>query len=195
VNKPLISDCDVINNINPDDLWAIDKFILSKKLGYNCGPAGVLPDKEGVYIVRPCVNARMMSAGAEFKHLNTVDDVIPNGYFWCEVFNGRHRSFDYNWGKQTLAVEGFRNDPNRLDRFSCWTKISDIFVLPEFIQNLADRYEWLNVETIDTNIIEVHFRYNDDFANHTANTIVPVWQDQFYHSPAGERLGFLLKNK
>ena len=24
-----------------DDLWALDKLILSKKLGYKCGPAGI----------------------------------------------------------------------------------------------------------------------------------------------------------
>ena len=42
-------------------------------------------------------------------------------------------------------------------------------------------------------MIEVHFRYNDDFANHDATTIIPVWSDQFYPSVAGDRLGFLLK--
>jgi hypothetical protein len=38
----------------------------------------------------------------------------------------------------------------------------------------------------------VHFRYNDDFSNHNATTIIPVWKDEFYHSPSGDRLGFLL---
>jgi len=188
-----LSDCDTINNIDPKDLWVIDKFILSKRLGYNCGPAGVLPHKQDQYIVRPCVNIRMMSAGAKFEFLNTVDDVIPDGFFWCEIFEGRHRSFDYHWGKQTLAVEGFRDDPDRLDRFSCWSKIKDKFKLPPIIQEIANQYKWLNVETIGDNIIEVHFRYNDDFSTHNADSIIPIWKEKFYHSPAGDRLGFLLQ--
>jgi len=188
-----ISDCDILDTIDTADLWVIDKFILSKRLGYICGPAGVLPKLESKYIVRPCVNIRMMAAGAKFEFLNTVDDAIPDGFFWCEIFEGRHRSFDYHWGKQTLAVEGFRDDLDRLDRFSRWSKIKDEFKLPPIIQELADRYEWLNVETIGDNIIEVHFRYNDDFSNHDADSIIPIWKEQFYHSPAGDRLGFLLQ--
>jgi hypothetical protein len=188
-----ISDCDVIDDINPKDLWVIDKFILSKQLGYVCGAAGIVPKQTGKYIVRPCINIRMMAAKASFIELNNTDDVIPDGFFWCEIFKGRHRSFDYHWGKQVLAVEGFRDDPNRLDRFSRWCKIDDKFILPNVIQDIADRYEWLNIETIGDKIIEVHFRYNDDFANHNADCIIPIWKEEFYESPAGDRVGFLLK--
>jgi len=188
-----ILDCDTIDTIDPKDLWIIDKFILAKRLGYICGPAGVLPPREDQYIVRPCINVRMLSRGAKFMWLNTLDDIIPDGFFWCEIFKGRHRSFDYKWGKQILAVEGFRTDSNRLDRFSHWTKISDLFILPDFIQEIASRYKWFNVEVIGNNIIEAHFRYNDDFANHTATTIIPIWKEQFYASQEGDRLGFLLK--
>ena len=190
-----ITDGDILNSIDIDDIWIIDKFILSKKLGYICGPAGVLPPKETKYIVRPCINVRMLSKGAKFMYLNVSDDTIPDGFFWCEVFEGRHRSFDYNWGKQTLAVEGFRDDPNRLDRFSYWAKINDVFLLPNFLQEIANRYEWFNVETIGDKIIEAHFRYNDDFKNHTANVIIPIWKENFYASQEGDRIGFLLKNE
>jgi len=187
-----ISDSDVLDSIDPKDLWLIDKFILAKRLGYVCGPAGCLPPKAARYVVRPCINIRMMSYGAEFIWLNTVDDIIPDGYFWCEIFEGRHRSFDYNWGQQTLAVEGFREDPDRLNRFSRWTKIDDQYQLPELIQEVAYRYEWINVETIGDKIIEVHFRYNDDFANHSATTIIPIWKEQYYPSSCGDRIGFIL---
>jgi hypothetical protein len=186
-----IDDVDVFDSIAPDDLWCVDKLILSKKLGYVCGPAGVVPPP-GKYIVRPIMNLRMMSVGARIQCLDS--DSIPDGYFWCELFAGRHLSFDYNWGKQTLAVEGFRTEPTRLDRFSHWTRIDQDFKLPEILQTVADRYEWFNVEVIGDSIIEVHFRYNDDFVNHTANTIIPVWRDEFYSSLAGDRLGFILKD-
>jgi hypothetical protein len=113
-----IGDPDIWDTIDPDDLWIYDKLILSRKLGYVCGPAGVAPLVTDRYIVRPCVNFRMMSLGAQFMQLGPDDhDKIHHGYFWCEVFKGRHLSFDYNYGKQVLAVEGFREDPSRLDRF------------------------------------------------------------------------------
>jgi hypothetical protein len=187
-----IDDVDVFDSIAPDDLWCVDKLILSKKLGYVCGPAGVVPPP-GKYIVRPIMNLRMMSVGARIQCLDS--DSISDGYFWCELFAGRHLSFDYHWGKQTLAVEGFRTDPDRLDRFSHWTRLDQDFKLPEILQTVADRYEWFNVEVIGDRVIEVHFRYNDDFANHDATTIIPVWSDEFYSSPAGDRIGFILKDK
>jgi hypothetical protein len=188
---PLIGDADVFNNIAPDDLWCVDKLILAKKLGYICGPAGIPPPHPGHYVVRPIMNLKMMSKGASIQYLDS--DSIPDGYFWCEIFTGRHFSFDYHWGVQTLAVEGFRNDPLRLDRFSRWTKIDNVFKLPEILQLIADKYIWFNVEVIGDKVIEVHFRYNDDFSNHSATTIIPVWKEEFYFSPAGDRLGFLLE--
>lgn len=188
-----IGDADVFDSIAVDDLWCVDKLILAKKLGYICGPAGIAPPRADTYVVRPIMNTRMMSAGARLQYLDS--DSIPDGYFWCEQFVGRHLSFDYNWGRQTLSVEGFRTDPERLDRFSRWTRTADVFELPEILQSVADRYEWFNAEAIDNRVIEVHFRYNDDFANHTANTIVPVWREGFYPSPAGDRLGFILVDK
>lgn len=187
---PQINDIDVFDNITPDDLWCADKVILSKKLGYMCGPAGIPPPQPGMYIVRPIMNLKSMCVGTTIQYLDS--DSIPDGYFWCEIFTGRHLSFDYNWGKQTLAVEGFRNDEARLDRFSSWSKVEDTFILPDVLQVVANKYEWFNVEVIGTKVIEVHFRYNDDFANHSATTIVPVWNDQFYYSRAGDRLGFVL---
>jgi len=186
----LVSDSDVFDTIDISDLWCCDKLILSKKLGYYCGPCGIAP-KPGKYIVRPLMNLRMMSRGAALEYLDS--DSIPDGYFWCEVFSGRHLSFDYCHGHQTLAVEGFRNS-QRLDRFSHWTRVPDQFVLPAQLQAVAERYAHFNVEVVGDHIIEVHFRYNDDFHNHTANTIVPVWRDEFYQSTCGDRLGFILKD-
>jgi len=189
---PQIGDVDVFDSIATDDLWCMDKLILSKKLGYICDPAGIPPTVPDYYVVRPIMNLKMMGVGATIKYLDS--DTIPDGYFWCEIFSGRHLSFDYHWGKQTLAVEGFRTDALRLDRFSRWTKIEEDFELPEILQTVADRYSWFNVEVVGDKVIEVHFRYNDDFANHNANTIIPVWSDEFYSSPAGDRLGFILKD-
>jgi hypothetical protein len=136
----------------------------------------------------------MMSKGAQFMELSPDNhDIVPDGYFWCEVFNGRHLSFDYTFGKQILAVEGFRDNNNRLDRFSRWEKVENKFELDEMLQSIASRYEQFNIEVIGDKVIEVHMRHNDDFIGHNSNVIIPIWKDNFYDSPCGDRLGFLLK--
>jgi hypothetical protein len=188
-----VSDVDCWDKIDPEDLWVTDKLILAKRLGYVCGPAGLKVPRAAYYVVRPCVNYRMMSRGATIEYLDCNDDSIPDGYFWCERFKGRHLSFDFNYGVQTLAVEGFRDDSERLDRFSKWTKVDDIFFVPPILQPILKKYEWVNLEVIGDNVIEVHFRYNDDFACHGSKTIIPVWKDKFYHSECGDRVGFILE--
>jgi hypothetical protein len=111
---------------------------------------------------------------------------------------------DYHWGEQALTVEGHRDDPLRLDRFSRWNRVDQDVPLPEILHGLEDHAEWINVEYIGDRVIEVHLRLNDDFANHDADEIVPVWPGQdpappegwsWYGSVAGERLGFWTKNK
>ena len=193
----MMNDVDVWNFIEPDDLWIYDKLILARKQNYYCGPAGTSPIKPGEYIVRPCVNFLMMGHGAKVEKIHQYGHKIdvPPGYFWCERFYGRHLSFDFHYGKQVLAVEGFKNDPNRLDRFSKWQKCEEQLTLPDFLVTIAEKYEWLNVECIGDKIIEVHLRYNDDFEGHSAKTIVPIWRENFYRSECGDRIGFILEDK
>ena len=188
----MINDSDVWTTIDAEDLWIYDKLILSRRLGHECGPAGVAPSRTGRYCVRPISNYRMMGRGSSIVHIEQGQDTIPDGYFWCELFTGRHLSFDYNWGRQCLAVEGIRHE-GRTDRFAQWQRVDDVFALPGILHAVAVRHEWLNIETIGDKIIEAHLRYNDDFEGHGANTIVPVWKEEFYNSPWGDRIGFLLK--
>ena len=189
-----MDDCDVWKFVDGKDAWIYDKLILSKRLGYYCGPAGVAPDHSGKYIVRPISNYRMMGRGSSIMHIDAGKDIIPDGYFWCEIFTGRHLTFDYCHGVQCLAAEGFK-DSIRTDRFASWKKVNDVFQLPELLMDIAAKYEWLNVEVIDDKIVEVHLRYNDDFVGHDVDEIFPIWKEDFYDSPCGDRIGFLLKRK
>lgn len=189
-----MDDWDVWKFIDGEDAWVYDKLILSKRLGYYCGPAGVAPELSGEYVVRPISNYRMMGRGSSIVHIDAGRDIIPDGYFWCEVFRGRHLTFDYRYGVQQLAAEGFK-DSTRTDRFSSWKRVEDIFTLPPILKPVAEKYEWLNIEVIDSKIVEVHLRYNDDFAGHDADEIFPIWKEDFYDSPCGDRIGFLLKRK
>lgn len=193
-----MDDKDYWNYIDPEDLWVTDKLLLAKRLGYVCGPAGVPPPCADFYVVRPCVNYRMMSRGAQIMFLSPDEyESVPDGYFWVERFRGRHISYDYNYGFQYLAVEGFRDDPTRLDRFSKWRRLhdSEIFYVPDILIHILKKYKWTNIETIGGRVIEVHFRYNDDFRGHIGEEIIPVWKDEFIHSPCGDRVGFIIKEK
>jgi len=187
-----MDDSDVWKFMDTQDMWVYDKLILSRLLGYRCGPSGVAPTTTGYYIVRPISNYRGMGLGSSIVTLKAGEDVIPDGYFWCEVFTGRHLSFDYNRGTQCLAVEGIK-DSKRTDRFAAWKKTRDEFKLPDFLQVIASKYEWFNCETIGGKIIEVHLRNNPDFTGHTSNEIVPIWRENFLDSPDADRVGFLLK--
>lgn len=187
-----MDDSDVWEFIDPADLWIYDKLILARRLGYVCGPAGVAPAATGKYIVRPISNYRGMGLGSSIMLLHQGEDIIPNGTFWCEVFSGRHLSFDYQHGAQCLAVEGIKGS-ERTDRFECWRKVDDVFELPRFLSEIADRYEWFNVETIGGQIIEVHLRNNPDFIGHDSREIIPIWREHFLDSPDADRVGFLLR--
>lgn len=204
-NLQLIDDCDVWPNCPTDWLWVYDKLIVARKQNISAGPAGISVPHDGDYVVRPITNIRMMSRGASIQRLTRSNpDAVPDGYFWSEIVKGRHVSVDYHCGQQDLTVEGFRDDTRRLDRFSCWSKISEVYALPEFLTGLGQIVPWINVEYIGSTAIEVHLRYNDDFRNHTGDVIYPVWRDnplpqplntQWYDSPSGDRLGFWVKNK
>lgn len=187
-----MNDCDVWKFIEAQDAWIYDKLILSRLLGYKCGPAGVAPDQSGDYIVRPISNYRMMGKGSQIMHIEAGQDVIPDGHFWCEVFTGRHLTFDYSYGIQILAVEGFKDD-ERTDRFVSWKKVECRFDLPPILLPIVEKYQWLNIEVIGDKIIEVHLRRNDDFMNHNSSQVFPIWKENFYDSPCGDRVGFLLE--
>lgn len=169
---------------DPNELWAMDKLILARKMGYRCGPAGVPVDVPGEYIVRPCVNAMGLGLGAEKKYLEYQTTHLEPGYFWCEFFTGRHLSVDYYYGEQTLCVEGFKSD-NTFTTWDRWLRVDDQIPLPSILNQFKHK-EWINCEFIDGNLIEVHFRYNPDFALRSdINEFVPVWIEDEIDPPEG----------
>ena len=200
-----IDDKDVWRRCPVDYLWIYDKLILAAKCGHRAAPAGIPVPKAAEYIVRPITNIRMMSRGASKQWLTPEDtDLVPDGYFWSECFDGRHTSVDFHYGIPTLAVEGFRDDPDRLDRFSRWERIDENYKFPKVLGDLWRLTPWVNVEYVGGKIIEVHLRWNDDFANHSSDVIYPVWKDNplpqpqsttWYPSPCGDRLGFWIRNR
>ena len=194
--KPLY-DTDVWSTVDAEDLWIFDKLILSRRLKYVCGPTGVTVPRPGRYIVRPCVNLMGMSLGAKIVHLEKSTDHLPAGYFWQEIFEGRHLSIDFKWNKMIRCTEGFVNK-NNISRFDRWIVTDDYPRLPAIVHRLVTKYEYANVEMIGGKVIEVHLRGNPDFDD-GAVEVIPVWNDEspevddrFVYVPDedGDRLGF-----
>ena len=200
-----VSDCDVYDSCPPQWLWIYDKLVVARRQGIMAAPAGISVPRPGEYIIRPITNIRMMGRGASRQWLDPNDDyLVPDGFFWSEILQGPHLSVDYHWGQQKLTVQGFRENTARLDRFSRWCRVDADRPLPAMLHDLKYYQEWINVEYIGDHVIEIHLRYNDDFANHDADEIWPIWpessQEQppgtsWYASAAGDRLGFWIQNK
>ncbi len=170
-------------NVDPDDMWVFDKLILSTKLGYNCGPAGVPVPKPGRYIVRPCVNAVGLGLGAKFVDIDDVTDNLTPGHFWCEIFEGRHLSVDYHYGLQVLCVEGLKNN-DTFTKWNEWKRTSDYVSRPSLILPILKKYEWVNCEYINGNLIEIHLRHNVDFDGNIDH-FIPVWEGESTIPPEG----------
>lgn len=172
-------------SVDPEDLWIYDKLILSRKLGYNCGPSGVKVPHAGLYIVRPITNLEGMGVGAEIKWINEdTYHLVPAGYFWCEVFEGRHLSVDYVFGDQVLCVEGIRDKHDPLYKWQEWKKVDDHIPLPEVLASLP--YKNINCEFVGGNLIEAHLRPNPDFQE-DHDVVYPVWEGQSIEPPTGFR--------
>jgi len=181
---------------NTEDLWIFDKLILSRKLGYVCGPVGLDVPRPDRYIIRPVMNLLGMGREAEITFIKQSTDMYPAGHFWCEVFKGRHLSVDYELGKQVLCVEGLRNDSDPLYRWARWQKVDIEVPYPNILRN---DLPYVNCEFIDGKLIEVHLRHNPDWL-HNSDWLIPVWEGdntdppkgmKFIRDPDFKRLGFL----
>lgn len=169
---------------DPEDLWIFDKLILSRYLGYMCGPVGTPVPKEGYYMVRPCVNALGLGLGAQKHYIKDSTNHLTPGHFWCEWFDGDHISIDYDWGKQCLAVQGFKAS-GTFTRWDRWIRVDDVKIkMPAFLGNIRVKYSKINCEYIGGKLIEVHLRHNPDFPGNRQEYI-PVWQGQNECPPQG----------
>jgi len=183
---------------DPEDLWIFDKLILAKKLGYVCGPAGVFVPKPSQYVIRPITNVLGMGIAAYTMSLQKETDMVAPGYFWCEMFRGRHLSVDYINQEQVLCVEGIRDHAAELYRWALWKRVDDVVPYPEILHSLKQTYQHINCEFVDGKLIEVHLRLNPDFTD-DVDLLRVVWDDmnttppegmEFVESPDYRRRGF-----
>ena len=158
--------------------WVYDRLQLSQMLGYECGPAGTLPPRPGIWFVKPIINLNGMGVDAYAREY-TADDVFPirPGSFWMPRFIGRHFSIDLKrvargWDVE-LAVECFYRNQRPYE----WRKVSYWPEFPVPISPDGTDLAYLNLELIGNNVIEAHLRRNCDFdAMPEANAAFPVWE-------------------
>lgn len=168
-----------------DDLWIMDKLILSRKLKYNCGPVGQDVPKPGYYCVRPCVNMLGLGLGAKKYWIDEETHTLTIGHFWCEWFEGRHLSVDYHKGQCVLVVEGHKQS-STFTKWDRWIKLDEQIAMPKILQQFAFKYPNINCEFIGDNLIEVHLRSNPDFEDGITE-FIPVWEGQDQEPPIGYR--------
>lgn len=166
-----MEDYQVYDQVDGHDKWVMNKLLLSEKLNYLCGPGGKPVPSPGYYMVRPVMNLYGMGAGAAIMYLKT-GFAVPPGYFWQEIFYGRHLSVDYEFGDSILAVEGTKKD----GVFHRWAKVNDIVPAPRVLKPIMSRYRRFNVEYIGGKVIECHFRGNPDFEGHNHDCLEVVWE-------------------
>lgn len=163
------------NQVHPSDLWVYNKLILSRVLGYNCGPVGTSVPKPDFYVVRPAMNLYGMGRFARIEYIHKYTEWYHPGEFWCEIFEGEHLSVDFHHKQQKLTVIGNRDAESDLYRWSKWEKIDREVEFPEILNDLHGYYDWINCEFIGNKLIEVHFRQNPDFRYGNSEAI-PVWE-------------------
>ena len=165
------------SSIQPEDLWVYNKLQLSRVLGYTCGPAGLEVPNPGFYVVRPSINFMGMGRYARKEIIKRDTEHLHPGSFWCEVFEGEHLSVDYQHKESKLIVRGKKNDMDKLYKWSMWEVVERTVAFPEVLNDIGDRYEWINCEFIGDKLIEVQMRRNPDF-RYGNKVAVPVWNDQ-----------------
>ena len=198
----MYSDTQAWNHVHNEDMWIFDKLILSKRLGYICGPHGIDVPKPGRYVVRPVVNIEGMGRKARIIEIEkSTKSLLEPGEFWCEVFTGRHLSVDYIKGKQILCVEGIRDPADPLWKWSKWIRTDDQIEYPSIMKALKCLYPYVNIEMIGDRIIEIHLRLNPNWKSYNGDEIIPVFDDYleplegYRYVPSAEyhRRGFFQK--
>jgi hypothetical protein len=170
-------DSDIWQTTDPHDLWVMDKLIVSKLAGHVCGPRGSKVPVPGRYMVKPVINSFGMGLMARIEHVSGYAETIHPSEFWCEIFEGRHISVDYEKGKQVLAVEGIKHDGMPFQRFSMWVRVEDEIPIPDFLDEIAVRHRFVNCEFIGGKLIEIHLRRNPDF-QWGNSVMIPAWVDE-----------------
>ncbi len=168
-----------------------NKLWLSEKLGYHCGPSGLAPAQSGWFITRPIMNLSGMGVGAEKLWIDADDATkVQPGYFWCEFFEGRHISINYDkYGSDYVVKNSYEGFKTSDGQFIEWVKTDKKIELPKWIKKelCCSNIKICNAEFIDNKLIELHLR---DSPDPLADSLFPVWKDDKITVDKLSRLGY-----
>ena len=160
--------------------WVYDRLQLAQALQYECGPAGTLPPRAGIWFVKPIINLNGMSVDAYAREYDGGPSYpLRPGSFWMPRFTGRHLSLDLRRERNGWQIEFAVECIYRNGRPYEWRRVTDRPRLPVLVAPGATDISWLNVELLGSHVIEVHLRRNHDFdAMPEALSAFPVWEGQ-----------------
>jgi hypothetical protein len=160
--------------------WVYDRLQLAQALHYECGPAGTLPPRAGIWFVEPIINLNGMGVDAHARNYDGGPSYpIRPGNFWMPRFIGRHLSLDLRRERNEWQIESAIECIYRNGRPHEWRRVTDRPRLPVLVSPGAADISWLNVELLGSNVIEMHLRRNHDFdAMPAAHSAFPVWEGE-----------------
>jgi hypothetical protein len=171
-----------------------NKLYLASRLGYDCAPGGVPPNKSNFYCVRPIYNLDGMSVGARRQWIEADDrHGVEPGYFWCEWFDGDQYSITYRasdfFSYDQISCYKAERDIDQLFRFKRWTRSDHKFMIPATLEEelMMSGVGVVNIEVIGDKVIEIHFR---DTPDPDYDELIPVWSDEQQVVDIYEKLGY-----
>ena len=140
--------------------WVYDRLQLAQALHYECGPAGTLPPRAGIWFVKPIINLNGMGVDAHARNYDGGPSYpIRPGNFWMPRFIGRHLSLDLRRERNEWQIESAIECIYRNGRPHEWRRVTDRPRLPV--------------------LIEMHLRRNHDFdAMPATYSAFPVWEGE-----------------
>lgn len=154
---PYMPDSEIYHLLPQADRWIMNKLTLAERLGYNCGPTGMVV-AAGDYCVRPIMNLRGHGAGGFFKVT-----VAPGarrqfhslpGYFWMDWFDGVHTWVQYiddvpvTYSENPVVDDVMSTSVRRSDNGNAIAAPA----LPAILQGIS---KYMLVEMLGDKIIEV----------------------------------------
>jgi hypothetical protein len=136
------------------------------------------------------MNLAGMSLNAK-KMFIEKDDIscVPPGYFWCEWFDGCQYSVSYKWNEGFwFPISSYKahRDEQNLYKFRKWTRSSWVASLPKKLEELKD-VQIINVEFVNSKIIEVHLR---DTPDPQYEELIPIWKSDTQLVDIYKQLGY-----
>lgn len=154
----------------PDHKWVYNKLEIAQRQGLACGPHGLEPPAFPVFS-KPVFNMRGMGAGSRvMRTLREYKAFQRPGHIWMPMFRGEHVSSDaavvdgeVRWWRHSIGK------PLEGGTFDYWTVLAEDrpgienYCGEWVARNLAGYTGMVNLETIGTQIIEVHLRFSDQW--------------------------------